>query len=92
MELQKRDKEIMSDEQIVELYWQRNEQAIKETDIKYKKFLMSIAYNVVNNTSDCEECLNDTYIGAWNSIPPARPIVLQAFLDSERKREQLLCL
>lgn len=91
MELRKRDKEIMSDEQIVELYWQRNEQAIKETDIKYKKFLMSIAYNVVNNTSDCEECLNDTYIGAWNSIPPARPTVLQAFLAVIMRRKAIDC-
>lgn len=91
MEFRKRDKEIMSDEQIVELYWQRNEQAIKETDIKYKKFLMSIAYNVVNNTSDCEECLNDTYIGAWNSIPPARPTVLQAFLAVIMRRKAIDC-
>ena len=71
MELQTKATATMSDVQIVELYWQRNEQAIKETDIKYKKFLLSVAYNIVYDTCDSEECLNDTYIGAWNSIPPA---------------------
>ena len=76
----------MSDEQIVDLYWQRDEQAIKETDIKYKKFLISVAYNIVNDMRDSEECLNDTYIDAWNSIPPARPILLQAFLATIMRR------
>ena len=91
MELQTQKTETMRDEQIVELYWQRNEQAIKETDIKYKKFLLSVAYNIVRDTCDSEECLNDTYIGAWNSIPPARPTFLQAFLATIMRRTAIDC-
>ena len=91
MELQPNETATMSDVQIVELYWQRNEQAIKETDIKYKKFLLSVAYNIVHNTCDSEECLNDTYIGAWNSIPPARPTLLQAFLATIMRRTAIDC-
>ena len=91
MELQTKATATMSDVQIVELYWQRNEQAIKETDIKYKKFLLSVAYNIVHDTCDSEECLNDTYIGAWNSIPPARPTLLQAFLATIMRRTAIDC-
>jgi len=91
MKFQTKTTAKMSDEQIVELYWQRNEQAIKETDIKYKQFLLSIAYNIVHDTSDSEECLNDTYIGAWNSIPPARPTSLQAFLATIMRRTAIDC-
>lgn len=91
MELQPKETATMSDEQIVELYWQRNEQAIKETDIKYKKFLLSVAYNIVHDTCDSEECLNDTYVGAWNSIPPARPALLQAFLATIMRRTAIDC-
>ena len=86
MELQVKAKSTMSDEQIVELYWQRDEQAIKETDIKYKSFLLSVAYNIVGDARDSEECLNDTYIGAWNAMPPARPTLLQAFLATIMRR------
>ena len=86
MELQVKAKSTMSDEQIVELYWQRNERAIKETDIKYKSFLLSVAYNIVGDTRDSEECLNDTYIGAWNAMPPTRPTLLQAFLATIMRR------
>ena len=91
MELQPKETATMSDVQIVELYWQRDEQAIKETDIKYKKFLLSVAYNIVHDTCDSEECLNDTYIGAWNSIPPARPTLLQAFLATIMRRTAIDC-
>ena len=86
MELQTQTAETMRDEQIVALYFARDEQAIKETDIKYKKFLLSVAYNIVHDTCDSEECLNDTYIGAWNAIPPARPTCLQAFLATIMRR------
>lgn len=71
----------MSDEAIIELYWERNEKAISETDKKYKKYLYKIAYNIVHNHPDCEECLNDTYLGTWNAIPPTRPNVFQIFLS-----------
>ena len=82
MELQSKQtaKVPMDDEKIVELYWERDEKAIEETDFKYKKYLFSIAYNVVHDRLDCEECLNDTYLGAWNAMPPSRPNVLKAFL------------
>ncbi len=91
MELQTKATAPMSDEQIVELYWQRDQQAIKETDIKYRKFLLSIAYNILHDTGDSEECLNDTYIGAWNSIPPARPTLLQAYLAVIMRRTAIDC-
>lgn len=71
---------ILSDNEIVDLYWSRDEQAIEETHIKYGRYLYSIAYNIVNDNLDSEECLNDTYLGAWNSMPPQRPNVLKAFL------------
>lgn len=84
MELQ--TKAAMSDEQIVELYWQRDERAIRETDRKYQHFLLTVAHNILRDAQDCEECLNDTYLGAWNAIPPARPKVLQAFLATIMRR------
>lgn len=71
----------LSDEKIVELYWQREEKAIEETDKKYGKYLYTIAYNIVHDKLDSEECLNDTYLGTWNSIPPARPSALQIFVS-----------
>ena len=77
---------VLRDEQIVALYWQRDEQAIKETDRKYSKYLLSIANNIVHNVRDNEECLNDTYVGAWNAIPPARPVFLQSFLAAIMRR------
>ncbi|MBQ8216305.1 MAG: sigma-70 family RNA polymerase sigma factor [Clostridia bacterium] len=76
----------MDDDKIVALYWERNEKAIEETDIKYKKYLFSIAYNVVHDRLDCEECLNDTYIGAWNAMPPSKPNMLKAFLTTITRR------
>ena len=84
MELQ--TQAAMSDEQIVELYWKRNERAIRETDRKYQHFLLTVAHNILRDAQDCEECLNDTYLGAWNAIPPARPKVLQAFLATIMRR------
>ncbi len=76
----------MTDDKIVELYWDRNEKAIEETDFKYKKYLLSIAYNVVHDRLDCEECLNDTYLGAWNAMPPTKPHALKAFLTTIARR------
>ena len=76
----------ITDEKIIELYWSRNEKAIEETDLKYKKYLISIAYNIVHDQLDCEECLNDTYLGTWNAIPPQKPRVLKAFLTVIMRR------
>lgn len=69
-----------SDEKIIALYWDRNEQAIKETDRKYKNYLYGVAYNILRDDLDCGECLNDTYLGTWNAIPPARPSIFQIFI------------
>ncbi len=71
---------IIADEQIIELYWERNERAIHETEVKYGKMLFRIAYNILHDKLDCEECQNDTYNGIWNAIPPTRPTVFQAFI------------
>lgn len=70
----------MDDLKIIELYFDRNEQAIRETDAKYGKLCHSIAYNILTNHEDSEECVNDTYVGAWNAIPPTRPYNLMAFI------------
>lgn len=70
----------LSDEAIIELYWNREERAIKATNEKYGKYLFTIAYNIVRDELDCEECLDDTYLGTWNSIPPTRPTLFQVFL------------
>jgi len=71
----------LPDEEIIELYWKRDEKGIEQTDKKYGKYLYVIAYNIVHDRLDCEECLNDTYLGAWNQIPPHRPSVFQVFLS-----------
>lgn len=70
----------MDDQRIVELYWKRSENAIAETAKKYGKYCFSIAYNVLANNEDAEESVNDTYMKAWNNLPPQRPAVLITFL------------
>lgn len=70
----------MDDEKIVRLYWERNEQAIPATAEKYGSYCTSIARNILGNREDAEECVNDTYLNAWNAIPPYRPGILSTFL------------
>ena len=70
----------MEDNKIIRLYLERNENAITETDKKYRKYCYSIAHNILHDTEDSEEAVNDTYLGAWNSIPPNIPDVLHTFL------------
>ena len=70
----------MEDLKIIKLYLERSENAIAETDRKYRKYCYSIAYNILHDPGDSEEVVNDTYLGAWNSIPPNVPDVLQTFL------------
>ena len=86
MKSQPENQAVLPDAEIIELYWQRDERAIRETDRKYQAFLLSVAYNILRDGYDCEECLNDTYLGAWNAMPPARPTVLQAFLATIMRR------
>ena len=70
----------MEDAAIVELYWQRQDQALHETKTKYGTYCGAIAHRILNDRQDAEECVNDTYLGAWNSIPPHRPANLKTFL------------
>ncbi len=70
----------MDDQQIVDLYWVRTENAISETAHKYGRYCHYIAYNILHNDEDSEECVNDTYLKAWNIIPPQRPNKLSTFL------------
>ena len=70
----------MTDEQIVELYWQRSEKAIEETDKAYGRYFHYIAYGILQNDEDAKETVNDTYLKAWAIIPPQRPNPLKAFL------------
>lgn len=81
---------VLEDTEIIELYWERNEKAISETDKKYKRYLHTIAYNILHNELDCEECLNDTYLGTWNAIPPQRPSVFQIFLSKIMRNTALV--
>lgn len=71
----------MEDLEIVELYFERSEAAIRETEKKYNAFLRQVAYNILRSIYDTEEIVNDTYMGAWNAIPPTRPASLKHFLS-----------
>ncbi len=73
-------KTSMEDSQIIELYWARNEDAIQETDKVYGRKLHSLAENIVGNYEDAQESVSDTYMNAWNTIPPQRPNFFFAYL------------
>ena len=70
----------MEDSKIVDLYWRRSEQAITETEGKYGAFCYTIAYRVLHNQEDSEESVSDTYLAAWNEMPPKRPGTLAPYL------------
>ena len=70
----------MDDKSIVDLYWQRSDKAIEETASKYGSYCRTIAYNILANAEDSDECVNDTYLSAWNSMPDKRPDRLSPFL------------
>ena len=70
----------MEDGQIIDLYWNRDQRAIGETDGKYGRLLHSIAWNLLQSREDAEECVNDTYLRAWEAIPPARPGAFRTWL------------
>lgn len=76
----------MEDREIVELYWERDQNAIKETASKYGGYCRSIARNILGNKEDAEECVNDTYLNAWNAMPPHRPNILSTFLGKITRR------
>lgn len=79
----------MDDKSIVDLYFARSEQAIAETSAKYGKYCHTIAYGILQSDEDAEESVNDTYLGAWNAMPPHRPSVLSTFLGKITRRISL---
>ncbi len=70
----------MEDKEMVDLYWERSEDAIIQTAQKYQSYCIQIAYNILYNKEDSEECVNDAYLRVWNAIPPKRPECFSAFL------------
>ncbi|MCM1027636.1 MAG: RNA polymerase sigma factor [Roseburia sp.] len=76
----------MEDSRIVELYWARSENAIRETSAKYGRYCRAIAYNILASEEDADESVNDTYLDAWNTIPPHRPEILSVFLGKITRR------
>ena len=70
----------MEDSRIIELYWRKDADAISETARKYGAYCFTIAENILHNAEDSEECVNDTWLRAWNAMPPQRPDVLRMFL------------
>jgi len=76
----------MQDAQIVVLYWQRDESAIEVTQKKYESYLSKIAYNILSDWEDSRESVNDTYMAAWNSMPPHKPEILSTYLGKLTRR------
>ena len=70
----------MKDQDIVNLYWDRNEDAIYQTQLKYETYLSKVSYNILADFEDSKECVNDTYLAAWNSMPENRPNNLATYL------------
>ncbi len=77
---------MMDDAHIVALYFDRNEAAIEETNRRFRPYLTRIARNILTSEQDAEECVNDTYLRAWNAIPPHRPVRLATFLGKIARR------
>ena len=82
----RKEESRLQDEQIVELFWTRNEEAIQKTREKYDRYLLKIAYNILDDVGDCEESVSDVYLKAWNSIPPHKPKVLRTYLSKLTRR------
>lgn len=82
----------MEDEKIIRLYFARDEQAIAETDRKYGRSCRAVAENILTSRQDSEECVNDTYLAAWNAIPPTYPVHLSAYLIGIVRKLSLMCL
>ena len=82
----------MEDERIVDLYWQRSDEAISETNQKYGRYCHTIAYNICGKDEDAEECVNDTWFRAWNLMPDQRPSVLSVFLGRITRNLAIDCI
>lgn len=72
----------MTDQEIIALYWDRDERAVSETETQYGSYCQSIAWNILKNRQDTEECVNDTWLRAWHAMPPQRPHILSVFLGT----------
>ncbi len=72
---------LKNDEEIIELYWNRDESAISETDSKYGRLCRYVANHILSSLQDCEECINDTYFAVWNAIPPKRPNKFSSYVS-----------
>ena len=70
----------MDDEKIIEMFFDRNELALNETEQKYGRYCFAVSYRILNSNEDSEECVNDTWLAAWNAIPPKKPESLRGFL------------
>ena len=81
----------MNDEEIVQLYWARSEAALIQSNNKYGAYCRSIAQNILQSSQDAEECVNDTWLAAWNAIPPTKPDCLRAFLGKLTRNFALTC-
>ena len=81
----------MEDTQIIDLFFSRDQQAIQQTEIKYGRLCYHIAWNILSSREDAEESVSDTYLSAWNSIPPTRPAFLAAFLAKITRHISLNC-
>ena len=76
----------MQDDRIIALYWKRDEAALTATQEKYDRYLTKVAYNILTDLEDSRESVNDTYLAAWNSIPPHKPSVLSTYLGKITRR------
>ena len=76
----------MEDIEIIELFWQRSESAIEETAGKYGSYIFTVAMNILEDTGEAEESVNDTYLATWNAVPPTRPRIFSAFLAKLARR------
>ena len=79
----------MNDVDIIDLFWKRSETAITELSKKYDKLARSVALNILHNNQDTEECMNDSYFGMWNTLPPERPQILSAFFTAITRNNAL---
>ena len=77
---------MIDDEKIIELFFKRDQQAIRELDIKYGKICHNLSYNIVNSRQDAEECVSDVWLRLWNAIPPERPRSLAAYITTVTRR------
>ena len=84
-----KEPQILEDSEIVELYWHRKESAITQTDLKYGRYLFTVAINILHDEYDSDEAVSDTYVKTWNRIPPTRPNILPAFLSKIVRDEAL---